>query len=99
MQALDHAALQTDDFGLGIFGSGKSFDDAPGPEKLLGARCEGFVGNGDLGRMDQGLSVEAEIAALHAFGAQAVAVVDVVERTVENGEPVEYGARLFRVEP
>ena len=45
---------------------------------------KGLVGDGELGRVDQGLAVEAEVAALLAFGAQPVVVLEGVVDAVDD---------------
>ena len=92
MQALDHAAGERDDAEAGVVRRGECLDHLPRPGDLfLGVGREGLVGDRHLARVDQRLAVHAQVAALLAFGAEALAIVEVVEGAVEDGEAVGAG--------
>ena len=55
---------------------------------LVRRRREDRVAGVDVARMDQRLAVEAEIAALRAFGGKAVEIADIAVGPVEHFEPV-----------
>ena len=100
VQVLDHAAVDGDDALAGGLGLLEGGDDAAGLLDLLGARGEGGVARLDLARVDEGLAVEAEVAALLALGEEAGLVLDVVVDAVEDhlaggpgGEQAEAEAR------
>ena len=65
-----------------------SGDNPPRLLHLGGARRKSGVGGGDLLRMDQGLAVKAEGAALDAGGGEPVGVREVEMHPVERGQAV-----------
>ena len=70
VQVLDHPAVVGDH--AGCPGRLPGCEDAAGVLDGLLGRCEGGVGALDLTGVDQGLAVEAELAALLALGEEAV---------------------------
>ena len=66
---------------LGLLEGG---DDAARLLHVLRARGEGGVARLDLAGVDEGLAVEAEVAALLALGEEAGLVLDVVVDAVED---------------
>ena len=73
MQPLDHAAVEADRALARVLRLREGRDDGAGALDLACRRREDLVGGGDLVRVDQGLAVEAAIAALLALGAKAAA--------------------------
>ena len=65
---------------------------ARAPCTSVGARSEDVVAGPDLARMDQRLSVEAQLTPLAGLGEEAVGVPDVVEHSVEHATPAARAA-------
>src|ERR1700738_2502281 len=86
MQALHHLAVELDRAARGILRPLERRDDLAGMSDFLRRRREDRVAGFDLARMDQGLAVEAEIAALRAFQRKAVDIAEVAIGSVENFE-------------
>ena len=72
MQPFDHPAVELDRAARGIFRKLEGRDDLARLRDFLGGRREDRVAGLDLAGMDQRLAVEAEVAALRAFLAEAV---------------------------
>ena len=88
VQPLDHAAVEGDRALAGVLRPLEGGDDGAGPLDLVGGRREDLVRDRDLVRVDQGLAVEAAIAALLAFGPEARLVREAVVDAVEDVELV-----------
>src|ERR1700681_275989 len=88
MQPLHHLAVELDRAARGVLGPLERRDDLAGVRDFLRRRRENRVAGFDLARMDQGLAVEAEIAALRAFQREAVDIAEVAIGSVENFEAI-----------
>src|ERR1700687_4176264 len=91
MQPLPHLAVELDRAARGVLRPLERRDDLAGMRDFLRRRREDRVAGFDLARMDQGLAVEAQIAALRAFQREAVEIAEVAIGTVENFEAVRAG--------
>jgi hypothetical protein len=72
MQPFHHLAVERDRAARGVLRPFERRDDLASVGDFLRRRREDGVAGLDLAGMDQGLAVEAEIAALGAFGGKAV---------------------------
>ena len=88
VQPLDHAAVEGDRALAGVLRLLEGRDDGAGAPPPRRGRREDLVGDGDLVGVDQGLAVEAAIAALLAFGAEARLVGEAVVDPVEDVDAV-----------
>src|SRR5215207_11526119 len=86
VHALDHAALKRDHAAALVLGKREGGDDRPGVRDLLRRRREDLVCGADLAWVDEGLAVEAEVAARFAFGPEPGLVGKPVEDAVEDVE-------------
>ena len=91
MQQLHHAAVELDRALAGVLRQRERLDDGGGAFDLSRGGGEQFVADVDLTGVDQRLAVEPNVAALQAFEAEAVEILDVVVDAVEDVDAV--GAR------
>ena len=84
VQPLHHPAVELDRAARGVFRPLERGDDLARLGDFLGRRREDRVAGLDLAGMDQRLAVEAEIAALRAFLAEAVDIAEIAVGPVEN---------------
>ena len=92
MQPLHHLAVERNRTARGVFRPLERRDDLAGMGDFLRRRREDHVAGVDLAGMDQGLAVEAEIAALRAFLAKPVDIAEIAVGSIENFETVGAGA-------
>ena len=99
MQVLYDLAIDHGDPLPRRFGGRESSNLAACKVQLVGAGCEGRVGNLQLSRMDHGLAIEPHIAALLTFGAQSCLILEGVEHPVHDHLAMGAGGQKAKPKP
>src|ERR1700754_3972941 len=93
MQSLHHPAVELNSTARGIFRPLERRDDFSRLLDFVGGRGADRVAGLDLAWVNQGLAVEAEIAALRAFLRESVDIAEIAVGSVKNFEAVQAGGQ------